>query len=118
MNDVANKKIWKGIKLTDKAIQQIMFLFTNNPEIKGLKLGVKNSGCAGLKYTMKMIKIPDKNDLKFSCLGVNLYVSIDSMKYIDGTEIDYIKDGLNQLFKFNNPKSQHYCGCGESFSIE
>lgn len=113
-----NKNIWNGIKLTKKAIKQIILLSSKNPKIKGIKLEIKKSGCAGFSYYINTVINPDENDLKFSFKGANLYVSIKSMPFIDGTEIDYISDGLNTLFKFNNPKSKHLCGCGESFSIE
>lgn len=113
-----SKFIWKGIKLTDQAAKQIIFICSKNSQIKGLKLGIKTSGCAGFKYIIETVIQPNKDDIKFSYHEANLYVSPNSMPYIDGIEIDYVKDGLNQLFKFNNPKSQHLCGCGESFSIE
>lgn len=113
-----NKNFWQGITLTDKAIKQIIYLSSKYPNVKGIKLGVKKSGCAGLGYTMEIVKTPNQKDLKFSYQGANLYVSKTSMPYIDGTEVDYAYDGLNQSFKFKNPKSQHFCGCGESFSIE
>lgn len=112
------KNKWKGIKITNKAAKQIVFIMSKNPEIKGIKLKIKKTGCAGLGYEMELVNTNNYKDLKFSYLGANLYIETSSMIYIDGTEIDYINDGLNQSFKFNNPKSQHNCGCGESFSIE
>lgn len=110
--------IWSGIKLTKEAARQINYIISRNNDIKGIRLSVKSSGCAGYSYNMKPIKCIKKNDLVYYHNGANLYVDICSMPYIDGTEIDYIEDGLNQMFKFNNPKSKNFCGCGESFSIK
>ncbi|PPI88137.1 Fe-S cluster assembly scaffold SufA [Candidatus Pantoea edessiphila] len=110
--------IWKGFTLTESAEKQILFLINKNPKIKGLWLGIKKSGCAGFRYVMNLIQNPSNKDLKFSFQYVTLFVSLQAMPFIDGTEIDYISEGLNHNFKFNNPKAQHSCGCGESFSIE
>lgn len=109
---------WHGIKLTKKAAQQINHIISKNNKIKGIRLSVKSSGCAGYTYNMKLMKYIEKNDLVYNNNGVKLYVDINSMPYLDGTEIDYVRDGLNQMFKFNNPKSQNFCGCGESFNIK
>lgn len=117
MND-SQKNIWKGIKLTNNAIKQIIFLFSKYPKVKGIKLGIKKSGCAGFSYTINIIEYPDKNDLKFSYKNINIYIALKCISYIDGTEVDYICDGLNESFKFNHPKFKNFCGCGESFSME
>lgn len=109
--------IWKGLTLTDSAARQIISL-SADPEIKGLKLGVKTSGCAGFGYTMDLIKEPAADDLVFTHQGASLYVPLQAMPFIDGTEVDFVREGLNQIFKFNNPKAQHACGCGESFGVE
>ncbi|MBK4775385.1 Fe-S cluster assembly scaffold SufA [Candidatus Pantoea edessiphila] len=110
--------MWKGFKLTKTAEKQMIILINKNPEVKGLCLSIKKSGCAGFKYIMNLTKNPSSEDLKFSFKNVTLFVPVQAMPFIDGTEIDYIYDGLNQNFKFQNPKAQHSCGCGESFSIE
>lgn len=110
--------IWKGLKLTDSAAHQIIALAAGDPNVKGLRLGVKQSGCAGFGYTMDMVKEPAEDDLVFTHEGAHLFVPLQAMPFIDGTEVDYVREGLNQIFKFNNPKAQHACGCGESFGIE
>ncbi|SFM94856.1 Fe-S cluster assembly protein SufA [Izhakiella capsodis] len=110
--------VWKGLTLTDGAARQIMTLTASDPEVKGLKLGVKQSGCAGFGYTMDLVKEPASDDLVFTHQGAHLFVPLQAMPFIDGTEVDYVREGLNQVFKFNNPKAQHACGCGESFGIE
>ncbi|CAK9885204.1 MAG: Protein SufA [Candidatus Erwinia impunctatus] len=110
--------IWKGLTLTDSAARQIHTLTAGSPEMKGLKLGVKTSGCAGFGYTMDLVSAPAEDDLVFIHQGALLYVPLEAMPFIDGTEVDYVREGLNQIFKFNNPKAQHACGCGESFGVE
>lgn len=110
--------VWKGLTLTANAAQRIIVLTADDPLVKGLRLGVKSSGCAGFGYVMERVKEPAEDDLQFTHLGANLFVSLQAMPYIDGTEVDFVHEGLNQIFKFNNPKAQHACGCGESFGVE
>ncbi|ARJ43782.1 Fe-S cluster assembly scaffold SufA [Pantoea alhagi] len=110
--------IWKGLTLTDSAAQQIKALTANDPQVLGLRLGVKQSGCAGFGYTMDLVKEPVADDLLFTHQGATLYVPLQAMPFIDGTQVDFVREGLNQVFKFNNPKAQHACGCGESFGVE
>ncbi|URQ62400.1 Fe-S cluster assembly scaffold SufA [Pantoea alhagi] len=110
--------IWKGLTLTDSAAQQIKALTANDPQVLGLRLGIKQSGCAGFGYTMDLVKEPVADDLLFTHQGATLYVPLQAMPFIDGTQVDFVREGLNQVFKFNNPKAQHACGCGESFGVE
>ncbi|AAM85500.1 iron-sulfur cluster assembly scaffold protein [Yersinia pestis biovar Microtus str. 91001] len=108
---------WQGVTITDSAAAQITRLMQQDPQIKGLQLGVKQSGCAGFAYVMDMAKEPASDDLVFEQGSARLYVPLKAMPFIDGTEVDYVREGLNQIFKFNNPKAQHSCGCGESFGV-
>ncbi|KAA6103630.1 MULTISPECIES: Fe-S cluster assembly scaffold SufA [unclassified Pantoea] len=110
--------VWKGLTLTESAAKQILSLVEQDPEVKGLKLGVKQSGCAGFGYVMDLVKAPADDDLQFEQYGAKLFVPLRAMPFVDGTELDYVREGLNQIFKFNNPKAQHACGCGESFGVE
>ncbi|MXP56215.1 Fe-S cluster assembly scaffold SufA [Pantoea sp. Mhis] len=110
--------IWKGLTLTASAAKQIHYLIEKNPNIKGIRLEVKNAGCAGLKYVMNMVNDLSNEDLQFLQFGIKLFVPLKSMPFMDGTQLDYVSEGLNQVFKFNNPKAQHFCGCGASFNIE
>ncbi|ADD76881.1 MULTISPECIES: Fe-S cluster assembly scaffold SufA [Pantoea] len=110
--------VWKGLTLTETAAKQILNLAAENPEVKGLRLAIKQSGCAGFGYVMDLVKQPEEDDLQFSYYGATLFVPLQAMPFIDGTEVDYVREGLNQIFKFNNPKAQHACGCGESFGVE
>ncbi|MGX8942816.1 Fe-S cluster assembly scaffold SufA [Symbiopectobacterium sp. Eva_TO] len=113
-----DENTWKGLTLTAGAAQQILRLVQSDDTVKGLRLSVKQSGCAGFGYVLDLVNVPDAGDLVFEREGAHLYVPLKAMPFIDGTELDYVREGLNQIFKFNNPKAQHACGCGESFGIE
>ncbi|MFP3013639.1 MAG: Fe-S cluster assembly scaffold SufA [Arsenophonus sp.] len=112
-----NQTIWQGLTMTDKAAAQINNLMKKNPDSQGLSLKIKQSGCAGFSYVIALIDNPTKEYLLFEHNGAKLFVPLKTMPFIDGIEVDYVHDGLNQIFKFNNPKAQHACGCGESFGI-
>ena len=112
-----DENVWQGISLSDSAVRQITKLMQQDPQVKGLKLGVKQSGCAGFAYVLDLIREPADDDLLFERDGAKLYVPLKAMPFIDGTTVDYVREGLNQIFKFNNPKAQHACGCGESFGV-
>ncbi|MGP3234612.1 Fe-S cluster assembly scaffold SufA [Serratia marcescens] len=109
--------VWQGISLSDSAVRQITKLMQQDPQVKGLQLGVKQSGCAGFAYVLDLTREPADDDLLFERDGAKLYVPLKAMPFIDGTTVDYVREGLNQIFKFNNPKAQHACGCGESFGV-
>ena len=112
-NDVS----WRGITLTPSAAAHIRELVKQQPGIQGVRLGVKQTGCAGFGYVLDAVNEPDKDDLLFEAGGAKLWVPLSAMPFIDGTEVDYVREGLNQLFKFHNPKAQNECGCGESFGV-
>ncbi|WP_320726587.1 Fe-S cluster assembly scaffold SufA [Enterobacter sp. 118C5] len=108
---------WRGLTLTPAAAAHIHELVAKKPEILGVRLGVKQTGCAGFGYVLDIVTAPEKDDLVFETDGAKLYVALQAMPFIDGTEVDYVREGLNQLFKFHNPKAQNECGCGESFGV-
>ncbi|HDG1679205.1 TPA: Fe-S cluster assembly scaffold SufA [Kluyvera ascorbata F0526] len=112
-NDVS----WRGISLTPSAAAHIRELVKQQPGIQGVRLGVKQTGCAGFGYVLDAVNEPDKDDLLFEADGAKLWVPLSAMPFIDGTEVDYVREGLNQLFKYHNPKAQNECGCGESFGV-
>ncbi|MGP1959055.1 MAG: Fe-S cluster assembly scaffold SufA [Arsenophonus sp. NC-CH8-MAG3] len=112
-----NKTIWQGLTMTDKAAAQISKLMKKNPDSHGLSLKIKQSGCAGFSYVIALIDNPTKEYLLFEHNGAKLFVLLKAMPFIDGIEVDYVHEGLNQVFKFNNPNAHHACGCGESFGI-
>lgn len=112
-----DENVWQGISLSDSAVRQITKLMQQDPQVKGLQLGVKQSGCAGFAYVLDLTREPADDDLLFERDGAKLYVPLKAMPFIDGTTVDYVREGLNQIFKFNNPKAQHACGCGENFGV-
>ncbi|AGB82309.1 iron-sulfur cluster assembly scaffold protein [Serratia rubidaea] len=112
-----DEQTWQGISLSDSAVQQIIKLMQQDPQVKGLQLSVKQSGCAGFGYVLDLTREPADDDLLFERDGARLYVPLKAMPFIDGTTVDFVREGLNQIFKFNNPKAQHACGCGESFGV-
>ncbi|MGA9620126.1 MAG: Fe-S cluster assembly scaffold SufA [Serratia proteamaculans] len=112
-----DENVWQGILISDNAVQQISKIMQQDPQVKGLQLGVKQSGCAGFAYVLDLTRAPADDDLLFERDGARLYVPLKAMPFIDGTTVDFVREGLNQIFKFNNPKAQHACGCGESFGV-
>lgn len=84
----------------------------------GLRLGVKTTGCSGLAYTTDFIDVADDNDVEFVSHNIHIFVNKNNLKFLDGTEIDFVKDGLNESFKYNNPNVKAECGCGESFTVK
>ncbi|WMQ73584.1 MAG: Protein SufA [Sodalis sp.] len=109
--------IWRGLTITDSAAHQIQRLVENDPAMLGLRLSVKQSGCAGFGYVVEKATQSEGSDRIYEHGGVKLYVPLKAMPFIDGTELDYVQEGLNHVFKFHNPKAQHACGCGESFGL-
>lgn len=108
---------WRGVTLTPPAAAHIRELVKQQPGIQGVRLGVKQTGCAGFGYVLDAVSEPNKDDLLFEADGAKLWVPLSVMPFIDGTEVDYVREGLNQLFKYHNPKAQNECGCGESFGV-
>ncbi len=108
---------WRGLTLTPAAAAHIRDLVSKQPEMLGVRLGVKQTGCAGFGYVLDTVTKPADDDLLFEADGAKLWVPLQAMPFIDGTEVDYVREGLNQIFKFHNPKAQNECGCGESFGV-
>lgn len=112
-----NNPGWQGLILTHAAAEHIRALTSKQPELRGVRLGIKQTGCAGFGYVLDTVTEPAEDDLLFERDGAHLYVPLQAMPFIDGTTVDYVREGLNQIFKFYNPKAQHECGCGESFGV-
>ncbi|MGJ0486370.1 MAG: HesB/IscA family protein [Methylomicrobium sp.] len=106
-----------AITLTEKAARQIKKQLEKRGKGIGLKLGVKNSGCSGFAYALDYADQLQDNEIVFEEHGVKLIVKQDDLSYIDGMELDYRREGINEAFQFNNPNVKATCGCGESFSI-
>ena len=107
-----------GIKLTDAALERIRRYLAEQPDTLGLRFGVKRTGCSGWGYQVDMAKSQADDDRVFEQDGVRVLVDADSLELVDGTEIDFVKSGLNQQFVFRNPNAAAECGCGESFTTE
>ncbi|MEK9771769.1 MAG: iron-sulfur cluster assembly protein IscA [Nitrosomonadales bacterium] len=106
-----------AIILTEKAAQRVTAYLSKRGKGLGLKLGVKTSGCSGMAYTLEYVDEANPADQVFESHNVKIFVDPKSLVYIDGTELDFTKEGLNEGFKFNNPNVKDECGCGESFTV-
>ncbi|AEG69644.1 MULTISPECIES: iron-sulfur cluster assembly protein IscA [Ralstonia solanacearum species complex] len=105
------------ITLTDKAAQHVTRYLARRGKGVGLRLGVKTTGCSGLAYKLEYADEIAAEDNVFESNGVKVIVDPKSLPYIDGTELDYAREGLNEGFRFNNPNVKDECGCGESFRV-
>jgi iron-sulfur cluster assembly protein len=106
-----------AITLTESAAARVQKFLANRGKGVGLRLGVKTSGCSGMAYTLEFADASLAEDLQFESHGVTILIDPKSLAYLDGTELDYTKEGLNEGFKFNNPNVKDACGCGESFTV-
>jgi len=105
-----------GVTLTEKAAKRMQDLLAKRGGI-GMRLAVKTSGCSGMAYALEFADVAHESDLKFESHGVTLLIDPRSLPYLNGTELDYVREGLNEGFKFNNPNVKNQCGCGESFAV-
>lgn len=105
------------ITLTKPAAQRIAEQLIKNSAL-ALRFGAKESGCSGYSYVMDLANTIDEEDHVFESYDVKVVIDSSSLKVLEGTQIDYVAEGLNQTFKFSNPRSTDECGCGESFAIQ
>ena len=105
------------ITATEQAINHIKKMLTNRGKGVGIRLGVKTSGCSGMSYKLEYVDIPGQDDNSFSFDSIKIFVDSKSLPYLEGTELDYGREGLQEGFKFNNPNVKGQCGCGESFKV-
>jgi iron-sulfur cluster assembly protein len=106
-----------AITLTAAAASRVKQFLDNRGRGMGLRLGVKTTGCSGMAYVIEYADTLEEGDVVFEDHGVKVIVNPKSLVYLDGTELDYAKEGLNEGFKFNNPNVKDMCGCGESFNV-
>lgn len=106
-----------SIALTDSAADRVKTFLARRGHGVGLRLGVKKTGCSGYAYVVNYADDVSAQDVVFEVNGVKVIVDRDSLSYIDGTEVDFVKQGLNEAFKFRNPNVKGECGCGESFTV-
>jgi iron-sulfur cluster assembly protein len=107
-----------NISLTDKAATRIREHLARHGQAVGLRVGVKKTGCSGWAYTVDYAERIEATDKVVDAHGVKIIVAPDSQPILDGTTIDYIREGLNEKFSFRNPNATGECGCGESFTVQ
>jgi iron-sulfur cluster assembly protein len=106
-----------AISMTEAAAQHVRRSLDGRGKGDGIRLGVRTTGCSGLAYVLEFVDKADAEDQVFESHGVKVIIDAKSLVYLDGTELDFVKEGLNEGFKFNNPNVRGECGCGESFNI-
>ena len=106
-----------AISLTNEAAQHVSRQLSSRGKGEGIRIAVKTSGCSGLAYVLEFVDDAAFEDEVFQCGDVKLIIDPKSLLYLDGTELDYVKDGLNEVFEFKNPNVKDECGCGESFHV-
>jgi iron-sulfur cluster assembly protein len=106
-----------AVTLTDRAADHVQRYMQKRGKGVGLRLGVRTTGCSGLAYKLEFADEVKPEDTTFESNGVRVLVDPKSLAYLEGTELDYVREGLNEGFKFNNPNEKDRCGCGESFNV-
>ncbi|THU04140.1 iron-sulfur cluster assembly protein IscA [Lampropedia puyangensis] len=106
-----------AITLTEAAARHVTRYLSKRGKGLGVRLGVKTTGCSGLAYKLEYVDDAGDEDIVFENFGVKLLIDPKSLAYLDGTELDFVREGLNEGFKFNNPNERDRCGCGESFRV-
>ena len=106
-----------AVTMTQAAADRVSSFLANRGKGLGVRLGVKTSGCSGMAYIIEFVDGTGEDDTIFEDHGVKVIIDKKSLIYLDGTELDSGKEGLNEGFKFNNPNAKNQCGCGESFTI-
>jgi iron-sulfur cluster assembly protein len=105
-----------AVTLAPAALARVRGYFADTPGALGLRFGVKRTGCSGWGYVIEMASDQRAGDSVFEQDGVRVFVDADSLTLVDGTEVDFLKQGLNEQFVFRNPNVAGECGCGESFT--
>ncbi len=106
-----------AISLTNAAAERVRGYLEERDDALGLRLGVTKTGCSGYSYVINYADSMDDSDIVFEDKGVRVIVDNDALPLIDGTEVDFVKNGLNETFSFRNPNVSGECGCGESFNV-
>lgn len=106
-----------AVTVTESAAKHIARTLESRGKGDGIRVGVRTSGCSGMAYVLEFVDAAEPEDVVFEEHGIKLFVDPKSLAYLDGTELDFVKEGLNEGFEFNNPNVAGECGCGESFSV-
>ena len=105
-----------AVTISEKAARHVSNYLVKRGKGVGIRLGVRTSGCSGMAYKLEFVDEVDPSDVVFESHGVKVLVDPKSLPYLEGTELDFVREGLNEGFKFNNPNVKDQCGCGESFN--
>ncbi|MGR8921027.1 MAG: HesB/IscA family protein [Gammaproteobacteria bacterium] len=106
-----------AITLTERAAAHVRGFLAEEADARALRIAVKPTGCSGYMYVVEVADAVQAHDKTFESHGVALVVDSESLRYLDGTEVDFAREGLNEGFRFDNPNVTATCGCGESFSL-
>ena len=106
-----------AVTMTERAAKHVSNYLSRRGKGLGIRLGVKTSGCSGMAYKLEYVDALEEEDSVFENFGVKVVIDPKSLPYLDGTELDFVREGLNEGFKFNNPNARDQCGCGESFTV-
>lgn len=106
-----------AVTLSERAANHVATYLTKRGKGIGLRLGVRTSGCSGVAYKLEFADTVEPDDVTFESHGVKVLIDAKSLPYLEGTELDYAREGLSEGFKFNNPNVKDACGCGESFTV-
>ncbi|HSP00887.1 MAG TPA: iron-sulfur cluster assembly protein IscA [Thioalkalivibrio sp.] len=106
-----------AVTLTDSAADRVKTFLAKRGKGLGLRVGVRTTGCSGMAYVIEFADELDEGDTVFEDKGVKVIINPKSLVYLEGTELDFAREGLNEGFKFNNPNEKDRCGCGESFNV-
>jgi len=106
-----------AIELTEVAAERVKNFLQSRGKGLGLRIGIKTTGCSGMAYVLEFVDEIDDDDEVFESRGVKVIVDPKSLVYLDGTRVDFAREGLNEGFQFINPNAKDECGCGESFTV-
>jgi len=106
-----------SVTLSEAAARHVSSFLAKRGKGIGIRLGVKTSGCSGMAYKLEFADADEEGDIIFESHGVKVLVDPKSLPYLEGTELDYVREGLSEGFRFNNPNVKDQCGCGESFRV-
>lgn len=106
-----------SVTMTEAAAKHVSKALAQRGKGIGLRLGVRTAGCSGMAYRLEYVDELGADDQVFESNGVKIVIDPKSLAYLDGTELDFTREGLNEGFKFNNPNVKDECGCGESFHV-
>jgi len=106
-----------SVSMTEAAARHVNRYLSKRGKGVGVRLGVKTTGCSGLAYKLEYVDELAPEDVVFEVYGLKILIDPKSLPYLEGTELDFVREGLNEGFKFNNPNERDRCGCGESFRV-